>query len=129
MDIKRTLHTIYSKVFLRDRGYMIPLGINVALQLLLWGMVWYYKGVIYQPDREFFALHYKVQYGIDFLAPWYYVLAIPAFGLLIVIMNATLARYGHLHERFGMHVAMIGACVAQVILLWALYLIIQVNIF
>lgn len=109
--------------------YVVPLGISIILQGMLWGMIWYYYDVIYQPGRDFFALHYRVQYGIDFLTPWYYVFAIPAFGLLIIAMNAILARYGHLHERFGMHIAMIGACAVQVILLWALYLIIQVNIF
>ncbi|MDP2656740.1 MAG: hypothetical protein Q8P11_04215 [bacterium] len=129
MNIKRFWTHLTTSSLLRDRAYSVPLGLGILAQIALWGLLWYYRTVIYHPQREFLALHYKVQYGIDFLAPWYYIFAIPLLGILVMIMNVIVARYGHLHERFGMYIALMGAAAVQVILTWALYLIIQVNIF
>lgn len=86
------------------------------------------REIIYKPGENL-AIHYKVFFGIDFLAEWYYIIIIPVFGLVVLILNYTLARRAFTQSKQVSYLLAMTALIVQVILLWAAYLIVRINIF
>lgn len=120
--------SVYTQLFFRDAWFInLTAGSGAVLSALVAFLVWQ-REVIYKPGENI-ALHYKVFFGIDFLAEWYYIIAVPVFGLAVLALNYTLARRAFTQSKQVSYLLVVTALMVQVILLWATYLIVRINIF
>ncbi len=118
----------YTRAFFRDPIFLWVTTLSGVLNLAIWGLMGWYYELLYQPERNL-ALHYKVFFGIDFLGEWYYVLVVPISGLFIIALNYILSRRMYVHQKAAVYALLVGSCVVQLILGWAAYLIIAINLF
>jgi len=118
----------YTRIFFHDAWYFYTTLAGIAGNACIWALIWWRSDLLYKPGENI-ALHYKVFFGIDFLGEWYYILIIPMTGLGIVVLNYFLARRSYPYQKAVTYALTLTGVGAQVILLWALYLIIQTNIF
>ncbi len=116
-------------VLCRDRLLLYVYGVAIILHLALWGIFIMNLNTIYQPDKEFIALHYKVGIGPDFVGPWYYSLAIPLLGLAVIAINMTIGKRAYHHEKFSVYSLAAASMCIQGILIWSFILIVKTNLF
>lgn len=119
----------YTALFFRERNFFLLTLASIGIHFSIWLLFLWRLSVIYQPSREYTILHYKVVFGADWLGRWYMLFLIPLTGLCILIGQYILARFSHRYQKFFVSPLMVVAACCQGILLVALYLIIQVNIF
>jgi hypothetical protein len=67
--------------------------------------------------------------GVDYYARWYIIFLLPLSGLICIGVNYALARALFYSNRLSAQLLMACAAIFQYFLLFAIYLIIQVNIF
>lgn len=120
---------LYTRIFFRDRWYFGGLLSSVLLNIAIWALIIWRFDVLYRVGGSQLALHYKVVYGIDFLANWYYAVLLPLGGLAFIVLNYFFARMAYHYQRLAVYSLVLTAVFAQCILLWAMHLIIRVNIF
>mgnify|MGYP001565302320 FL=1 len=113
----------------RDRLLLYFYGTAAILHVVLWGVFVANLHTLYQPDKEFIALHYKVGIGPDFVGPWYYILAIPFLGLAVLAGNMIIGKHTYHHEKFSVYALSSSAACIQGVLIWSLLLIIKANLF
>ena len=124
-----TIDTFYTKVFFRDRllfflscGGMVVYG--ALLLLLSLGF-----DTLYTSDREYITLHYKILFGTDFVAQWFYIFLIPLAGVVVFALNFFVGRVLYNIERNLTYASMAVALLVQGLLFFGLILLLQVNLY
>ncbi|MDO8571700.1 MAG: hypothetical protein Q7R79_03395 [bacterium] len=124
-----SLTQIYTVLFFRDRVFLLMTITTLIGNAALWVLLAWQFTVLYQPGRDYIALHYKVVFGVDWLGRWYYIFLIPVTGLVVFVLHYFLARRAYHYQKTIQHLLMIAAGACQIILFFSLYLIIQANLF
>lgn len=127
--LSRKCDQLQNILFYRNKALLYLYGTATVLHLLLWGTLLVNIQTVYQPTKEFITLHYKVGIGPDFVGPWYAIFAIPFIGLVVLGLNCALGKLAYHYERYSVYSLAVGACCAQIMLLWVLYLILKANLF
>ncbi len=126
MNIHRTL---YTKLFFRDRFLLAFLVVSLGINAFVWANIFLKMDILAQPQREFILLHYKVFLGPDYYAAWQTIFFLPAIGLGIIILNYYLGFRAYHYQRLISYSVHCGSALCQAIILLAVLLIIQINIF
>ncbi|MFH1744948.1 MAG: hypothetical protein ABH881_02145 [bacterium] len=120
----------YKEYVLEVFSYL-DIKIYVSLFLIINIVSWILaKSIIHLVDAEQIALHYNVDFGIDYYGNTSNIYIIPLLGLIIFLINFVLyAGIGIRHKarRFFSHVLFSVAIVSNYILLTAILLIYLVN--
>lgn len=107
--------------------------INFILSLVLNILIWLAVGIKLQPFSYLSAsgnipLHFNVYFGIDVYAPWYYVFIIPAFGLMVIILNNIIGYLLFAKERLLSYFLAYVQTLVNLVLLAAGIFVILLNI-
>lgn len=120
-DLKDLVFDLVSLFYIKV--YLICLAI---INFSIWGMAFFIDSRI---DNEQMALHYNVDFGIDYYGDKNKIYIIPILGIMIVLINfillASMSRSRD--RRFIAHVLMSGALIANIILLTAIISVYLIN--
>ena len=119
----------YTVLFFRDQAFFLTTITALVGNGALWMLLAWQFAILYQPGRDYIALHYKVVFGVDWLGRWYYIFLVPITGLVGLVLQYLLARRAYHYQKTVQRLLMIAAVACQVILFFSLYLIIQANLF
>ncbi len=122
-------NAVYTRLFFRDRFLCGATLAALALNVAAWILLVHNLPVIHQAGREFIALHYKVFYGIDYYSDWYYVFGFPLAGSVIGAANYFLSRRVFSHAALLASLLSSVSILFQLLLIFALYLVINLNLF
>ncbi len=106
--------------------FKIYLGLFLLINSLLWLSAFYIKNIIGEPRM---ALHYNVDFGIDYYGSVNKLFVLPALGLFIYVINIsllTIAR-NQRDRKFIGHILCLGAVLANLILLVGISSIYLIN--
>lgn len=120
---------LYTKLFVRDAFFLFGTLCALIAHIALWALFVLRFDILYQPGRDFIALHYRVFYGVDFLGEWYMLFIIPLFALLVLVVNYGFAKKTIISSPVIAASLSLVSCAVQVISFFALYFIIQINLF
>jgi len=120
---------IYSTVFYRSVFFLLFTLGGLAANALSWLLIALGLETLHQPDRDYIILHYKIPIGPDLYWYWYGVFILPIAGLLFIVANFLFARFTHQFYRRSIIVLPVAAFLCQLILIRAIYLIIQINLY
>ncbi|MBP9686245.1 MAG: hypothetical protein KBD66_00405 [Candidatus Doudnabacteria bacterium] len=91
----------------------ILIGVAIASNIITWLCI-----VAYAPlGAQSVPIHYNVISGYDELGGRMDLLQIPLFGILVLLVNATIAWLFRHAGRFVVLMAFVAACLVQVVLL------------
>jgi len=121
--------TVYEKIFFRDLSLVIASAIAVIGQIAMAILIIWNGDVLYRSGNEFLYLHYKIFMGVDYFARWYTIFLLPLSGTVCIGVNYILARALFFSHKSTAHLLMACAATFQYLLLLAIYLVIQINIF
>jgi hypothetical protein len=100
----------------------------ITLSLVVNIADWVSLYIFVKPIDAPIILHYNVYFGVDLTGDWKNVYILPAIGIIIFLVNLSLARYFfEKKERIASHVIMIATLMAQLSLLIASTSIILIN--
>lgn len=123
------LDTAYTRAFFRDRLLFLLSLAGIGMHGALWVLLFLGFDTIYTPDREYITLHYKILFGTDFVGQWFSVFLVPLTGMIVLAVNFFLARtLYHIEHRLA-YVLVSASFVVQGILVFALYLLLQINLY
>lgn len=112
------------KLYFRNPGVSVMLGISLALNLGSWVWLLWQIG----PREELIFLHYNILFGVDLIGPWYQILYIPIFGLGILLVNALLGWILFNRDKFAAHLLLAGSVICQVFLLIGSAILVFLNV-
>ncbi len=123
------LDAVYTRAFFRDRLFFIVFFLGCLLHAVLWTLLFLGFDTLATSDTQYITLHYKILFGTDFVAQWFSLFLVPLCGFLILGINYFLGRtLYHIERRFSIALAA-AALAVQVILVFSLYLLLQVNLY
>lgn len=67
----------------------ISLSLAALINLAIWGILL----INITPTSDLIVLHYTLYFGVDMVGKWSESLAIPGFGLCLIVMNTIFAHY------------------------------------
>ncbi len=120
---------LYTQAFFRSPIFCIGTSLVILFNAAMWALLAVQFSTVYQPSGDFIALHYKVFVGVDLASDWYMIFSLPLFGLLAGVLNHALSFKLYHTYPFLMPFFIATSLCVQLILLFALSLIIQVNIY
>lgn len=112
------------RLYRRKYKVIIPFGLSFALNLAIWG--WLFWNI--RPQDQHIFLHYNILFGVDFLGEWWRVYALPAAGLLILLVNAILGWLLYAKDSFVATLLNVTAVLVQIVLLIAAWLLVFLNV-
>ncbi|MDD2757774.1 MAG: hypothetical protein PHD72_00150 [Patescibacteria group bacterium] len=112
------------KVFFKDLWMMVPLAVAALAEVFMWAYVF----ISIRPSGEQFFLHYNIIFGVDLVGEWWKILYLPLGGLLIILVNFTLAVLLYNTDRVLARLLAAFAGVFELFLVWAVYLIVNINL-
>lgn len=125
--IYRRFDTFYTKVFFRDRPFLL-IGIGaLCIHGLIWLLLILGFDTFRATDTEYITLHYRIIFGTDFIARWESIFLIPGLGAGMIVLNTMIARAIYHIGRIVSVALMSAACVGNALLLLVLYLLLQIN--
>ncbi|MBI4272855.1 hypothetical protein HY621_03310 [Candidatus Uhrbacteria bacterium] len=123
------IRRIYTNIFFRSRFFFSAVVLSLTANALIWILIVLGFSTLYQADREFIPLHYKVPIGPDFYSNWYWIFVLPITGLLFIIFNFFFGRFVYPRQRvLALSLSTLGL-ITQIIFIRAVYLIIQINLY
>lgn len=108
----------------RDRLIQISLAACAVLNLAAWIAV----PLFFWQFKEYIILQYNIYFGISSLGPWGMLFLFPLATLLASIVNFALAFLFFLQNKLMSHYLAVAAVALNLISLFALILIIYINI-
>lgn len=120
-DLKDLVFDLVSLFYIKV--YLICLAI---INFSIWGMAFFIDSRV---DNQQMALHYNVDFGIDYYGDKNKIYIIPILGIMIVLINFILltSMSRSRDRRFIAHVLMSGALIANIILLTAIISVYLIN--
>jgi hypothetical protein len=94
--------------------------IYIAVLLVLNAFIWYLAYFIYKEvDTELIALHYNVDFGIDYYGSSDKIFYLPFIGLLISLINFSVyaSSFRHKDKKFIAHVLLATAIISNILIL------------
>ncbi|MFH1171566.1 MAG: hypothetical protein V1778_03445 [bacterium] len=88
-------------------------------------VLWLFLSSRVEPQTQNIPLHYNIYFGIDLVGPWWYLLLIPAAGLLALCVNSVLSLILQKREKVIPYFLLLTSIFLQAICFWALYLMLQ----
>lgn len=123
------LDTAYTRAFFRDRLLFLISLAGIFTHGALWLLLFLGFDTIYTPDREYITLHYKILFGTDFVGQWFSIFLVPFTGMIVLGVNFFLARtLYHIEHRLA-YVLVSASFAVQGMLVFALYLLLQINLY
>lgn len=119
--------TAYEKFFFRDIIMTIGSGAALVGQVLMYALIARYSAVL--SGNEFLSLHYKIFMGADYVGRWQYIFLLPFSGFVCIAVNYVFSRMLFYSYRSTAQILMVCAALFQYLLLFAVYLLIQINMF
>lgn len=84
--------------------------------------------IFIRPTVPTIILHYNVYFGVDMMGDWRWVFILPGIGLLLLIINNSLAMYFYSNkERIASYILLMAALMVQLSLLIATLSVIIIN--
>lgn len=120
---------LYGNLFHRDWRLAWMQGIALLIQCILWISIVLQWNVIGETGSDIIILHYKVGLGPDLIGPWYEFFILPLVGLVILVLNGALARAWYVSAKQGAYALAMTSCAVQIMLFWAVQLVIRINLF
>ena len=123
--LKRQINNIFSDLFFFF-FFRVYLGIFLFLNSVLWIVAIYIKKIIDEPR---IALHYNVDFGIDYYGSANQLFVLPSLGLVIFLSNVALFSIvrNQKDRKFIGHILCATAVLANLILLISLASVYLVN--
>lgn len=113
--------TIFKHLFWQDFFNRIILEIGFILNLCLWVfLLWNLE-----PTNELVPFHYNIYLGIDLIKPWWHLYQLPLIGLIIFLINFSLAFITYKDNKLLSYFLIFASLIIQGILLWGGVLIIS----
>lgn len=119
----RKIGTYFHSFFFRDRLILISGATGLTLNIILWILLLSKFGY----SQEKIALHFNVVYGIDFVGGTNRVYQIAILGVLILIINLSLAKMIYGKERLFAYFLTLSGALVQIILLLAALSLLNLN--
>lgn len=110
-------------IFFQDN--LIRIGFSISLFFIVASLLSLY--FLIAPQAEPLALRYSIYFGIDLIGPWWSIFFLPLVGLLVFIVNFSLAHSLFLKSRTLSNFLVIGCSTFQFFLLIITLLIILLN--
>ena len=120
---------IYEKAFFRDTAILVGSLLALLGQCMVLGLIMLHGDVFWGSGSQFIYVHYKVFMGVDYFARWYMIFLLPLSGLVCGAVNYLLVRVLFYSHRTSAQILMVCAAIFQYLLFFAVYLLIQINIF
>jgi hypothetical protein len=111
------------KVFVSDIRVWTVLSLSALLQIAIWVYVLNY----WRAGSGSIILHYNIEFGVDLVGPWYYILSLPLSGLIFLLLDFGLAFFLFLRFRSLSYILIFTALAVQIILFIATLLIFFLN--
>jgi hypothetical protein len=89
---------------------------------------WAYIGLKIKPQANPIYLHYNIYFGVDLIGPWHRAFLMPAVGLLLILINPTIAFFLYKKNSMMAQVLLWLTFIFQLVILLASYLIVQQNL-
>lgn len=121
IDLKDLVFDLLSLFYIKV--YLIGLAI---INFSIWGMAFFIDSRV---DNQQMALHYNVDFGIDYYGDKNKIYIIPILGIMIVLINFILltSMSRSRDRRFIAHVLMSGALISNIILLTSIISVYLIN--
>ena len=102
---------------------------RICLTLSLFFIILSFLALYFQitPRIESVTLRYTIYFGIDLIAPWWSVFFLPLTGLIIFILNFTLAHLLFLKSNILSYFLLVSSVAFQLVLTLISLLIILLN--
>ncbi len=122
----RKLKGAVRDIFANSKFYrwtaIVSAGLVVLTTLLpFWKIIPNLHGADYIP------LHYNIYFGVDKFGPWYYIFALPALGILMLLTNILFEAIYAKHEHVLSIFFAITTLLVETILLGSMVLITLIN--
>lgn len=121
------LDAFYTKFFLRDRQFFLLFAGAVGVNALIWTLLALGLDTFRPSDTEYITLHYKIIFGTDFIARWETIFLIPGLGVFFIAVNMVVGRSMYHIQKTLSNALMLTALFGNVVLFFALYLLLRVN--
>ena len=112
------------KVFFKDPWVLIPLVVTAVSQLFMWPYFFYELG----SGRDILFLHYNIIFGVDLVGEWWRMLFLPLGGLVIFLVNYSLALLFYNTDKTAARILAVFAAVFALFVAWAVYLTVDINL-
>lgn len=112
------------KVFFKDPWIVVPVILSATGQLFMWP----YIIVNLSAAGEQAFLHYNNIFGIDLVGAWWKALFLPLGGLILILINYSLAFYCYNSDKIMARILSICAGLFQLFLVLAVYLMVEINL-
>ena len=103
---------------------MAPLIVSAAGQLFMWPYI--IVKLRFTGEQAF--LHYNNIFGIDLVGSWWKALLLPIGGLLVLVINYLLGLYCYNTDKVISRLIVLSAGLFQIFLVWAVYLLVEINL-
>lgn len=101
---------------------------NLAFCLIIDLALWLILLTMYWNSREFIVLRTNIYFGISDLNAWYFILLLPLFGLVIILVDFFLALYLYLKQQMLSYLLAFTASACLVALALASAILIYINL-
>lgn len=101
-------------LYIRHRPILIMIGSSLLINLLIW--LWLFFSI--RPGVESVFLHYSALYGVNLIGEWHQIFFVPAFGLVVLVINSLVGWVLFQKDRFIAHL------LSGIVLLVHLFLVI-----
>jgi len=115
---------IFKKDFFKDRLVWINLILALALNVLLWYLL--FKNT--PSEKDLVALHYSIYFGIDLIGPWYKIFNLPIIGFVFLLINSFLGFLLYHLEKILSYFLVIASVLIQVFLIVNGLLLLFINL-
>lgn len=126
------LYTLREKLknsqFLQKKRYRIIFFLSLVINAGVWYVLHtIFRFQVLQLGSNLIPLHYNIYFGIDYYGNFNLLYVLAGFGLLILFMNTFLAFKVSKKMKILSAYLMYSSLVIQIIVAWALFLIMKFN--
>lgn len=111
-------------------GYFLSkfVKINLLFSLLTNIAIWLWVGSNSQRFTDLIFLHYNIYFGIDLVAPWYYIFTLPVLGLILLVFNFLVGSLLYETEKLLSYFLAGSVSLIQILLVLASIFIVYINL-
>ena len=101
--------------FVDDRLVHVSIFLNMLFNILAWSVF----GWVARKVPESTPLHYNIYFGINLYGPWWWLLAGPGLGLLVIILNFYIGHRLFNKERIASYFLVVASTVVQLLIIFS----------
>ena len=110
--------------FFRRPIVWIPLLSALLLNLATWVILLIHVS----PQPDLIVLHYTLYFGVDMVGEWKEAFLIPAFGLILMIVNTLFARYFEVRSRVVSYFFLVLTPILELFILLSVIFLVLANL-